>query len=77
MAKAKVALTKRCSVCGRFRTYAADDEYCVVCGHQALEDACACGRDYAYALHEQNDAGTLHCPRCGKSLRGRSSDFEP
>jgi len=68
---------KRCSVCGRFRHYDDDDTFCVICGHGALEAECSCGRGYEYALDEGNQGASLHCPRCGRSLRGRSSDFEP
>jgi hypothetical protein len=77
MAKAAVKVTKRCSVCARFHAYAELDEYCISCGNKTLESACSCGRGYDYALGEHGDAGTLHCPRCGKSLKGRSADFEP
>lgn len=62
-----MAETKRCAVCGRFRAYDPDDEFCIVCGHDALEQHCACGRDFGYALAE---AGDVHCPRCGRVLRG-------
>lgn len=68
-----MTVTKRCGVCGRFRSYEADDAFCLVCGHEELEANCACGRDYAYALTEDGD---LHCPRCGRGLRGRSREFE-
>jgi len=45
----------------------------MICGNESLEAACACGRDYAYALNEDGD---LHCPRCGTRLRGRSTEFD-
>ena len=67
-------IAKRCIVCGRFRAYEAEDVYCIACGSEALEDACDCGRTYAYALAESGDL--LHCPRCGKRLRGRDEEFE-
>ena len=66
-------LTKRCPVCGRFRAYEPDDDHCIVCGHAGLEAECTCGRGFGYALAEQGD---LHCPRCGRTLRGRNSEFE-
>lgn len=66
-------ITKRCPVCGRFRAYERDDEFCIVCGHEGLEPECACGRPYGYALAEEGD---VHCPRCGKVLRGRNPEFE-
>ena len=72
-----MSVTKRCSVCGRFRHYDEDDDFCVICGHSALESECPCGRDYGYALEDGNQGATLHCPRCGRSLRGRSAEFEP
>jgi hypothetical protein len=59
-------------VCGRFRAYDADDRYCIGCGSDALESECACGRSFDYALAE---IGDLHCPRCGRPLRGRTGDF--
>jgi len=68
-------VTKRCDVCGRFRGYEADDKFCLLCGNDALSDHCECGRPYDYALAEDGDE--LHCPRCGRSLRGRSTEFEP
>ena len=75
MAEAAV-ITKRCAVCGRFRHYHDEDAYCVICGNEALESECTCGRDYDYALETGNEGASLHCPRCGRSLRGRSPDFE-
>lgn len=66
-------ITKRCAVCGRFRAYDPDDAYCLPCGHAALESACDCGRGFDYALQESGD---MHCPRCGRVLRGRSSEFD-
>ena len=62
-----MTVTKRCSVCGRFRAYDEDDEFCIVCGNDELEQRCACGRDFEYALAE---GGDIHCPRCGRVLRG-------
>ena len=66
-------IVKRCATCGRFRSYEDDDAYCIGCGHDSLEAACACGRAYDYALVEPGDE--LHCPRCGKRLRGRVNDI--
>jgi hypothetical protein len=66
-------LTKRCTVCGRFRSYDPDDQYCIGCGHDALESECSCGRSFDYAL---NETGPVHCPRCGKSFHGKSSEFQ-
>jgi hypothetical protein len=68
-----MAITKRCAVCGRFRAYDADDEFCIVCGHETLEAECSCGRAFDYALAE---GGDVHCPRCGRILRGRSTELE-
>lgn len=70
-------VTKRCSVCGRFRHYAEDDVYCMPCGNNTLETAHACGRGYEYALDARNEETSLHCPRCGKALKGRSAEFDP
>lgn len=66
-------MTKRCSVCGRFRSYNEDDRYCVGCGNESLEDSCSCGRAYDYAL---NETGAIHCPLCGRSFHGKSEEFE-
>ena len=66
------SITKRCTVCGRFRAYDTDDEFCIGCGHEGLESECECGRAYDYALAE---AGDIHCPRCGRVLRGRSAEL--
>jgi hypothetical protein len=60
-------VTKRCAVCGRFRAYDEGDTFCIVCGNEDLEQHCSCGRDFEYALAESGD---LHCPRCGRVLRG-------
>jgi uncharacterized protein (UPF0212 family) len=65
-----MSVTKRCAVCGRFRTYDEDDEFCIGCGHEGLEAECACGRAFDYALAEMGD---IHCPKCGRVLRGRTS----
>ena len=69
-----MSVTKRCSVCGRFRAYEEADAFCLVCGQEGLQAECTCGRVYDYALPEGD--GPLHCPRCGRSLRGRTGDFE-
>jgi DNA-directed RNA polymerase subunit RPC12/RpoP len=65
---------KRCTTCTRFREYEDDDRYCIGCGEESLEDACACGRGYDYALAE--DGPEIHCPRCGRRLRGRAAGIE-
>lgn len=75
MSKVEPTVTKRCAVCGRFRSYHADDRFCIGCGHEGLESACVCGRGYGYALAEDATAN-LHCPHCGRSLRGRSPEFD-
>ena len=62
-----MTITKRCAVCGRFRAYDPDNEFCIGCGHDALERQCTCGRAFEYALGE---GGDIHCPRCGRVLRG-------
>jgi hypothetical protein len=67
------SVTKRCTVCGRFRAYQEDDRYCVVCGHDALESTCECGRDFSYALRE---TGAIHCPRCGKDFHAKAPEFD-
>ena len=66
-------VTKRCPVCTRFRAYDVDDAYCVACGSEGLESECECGRSYDYVLDETG--AELHCPRCGRTLRGRASEF--
>ena len=72
MSEAHVA--KRCSICGRFRSYEAEDAFCIVCGSDALEGKCGCGRSFDFSLEEPEDTD-LFCPRCGRSLRGRSDKF--
>ncbi len=62
-------VAKVCGVCGRFRLYQAEDQYCIVCGYDHLAAECECGRSFDYAIHE-NDTAPLHCPRCGKDWRG-------
>ncbi len=61
-------VVKRCETCGRFRLYAPDDSYCIVCGYQSLAAECGCGRSFDYALAEPPGSG-LHCPRCGRDFR--------
>lgn len=63
-----MSVVKRCSICGRFRAYEPDDQYCIGCGHDALEGTCGCGRAYDYALAEH---GGVHCPRCGRAFHDR------
>ncbi|HEX7926338.1 MAG TPA: hypothetical protein VF678_02030 [bacterium] len=61
-----------------FRAYMETDTYCINCGHHELESAHSCGRGYDYALDDRGvEMTSLHCPKCGKSLKGRSADFEP
>jgi hypothetical protein len=67
-------VAKRCSICGRFRSYETEDAFCIVCGSDALEAECGCGRAFDFSLEEAEDAD-LYCPRCGRSLRGRSDEF--
>lgn len=67
-------VVKRCTTCGRFRRYEPADAWCMSCGHDSLADACGCGRRFDYALDEPGES--LHCPRCGTRLRGRSDDYE-
>ena len=50
-----------------------DDKYCVECGHEDLEAACTCGRAFDYEIPE---TGRVHCPRCGKSFRGKSPEYD-
>lgn len=66
-------VTKRCGICRKFRPYDPDDLYCVACGHEGLETACECGRVFDFAIPE---TGPAHCPRCGKSFRGKSPEYD-
>jgi hypothetical protein len=66
-------ITKRCRVCTRFRPYAADDHFCVNCGHDGLEDACTCGRKFDYEIPA---AGPVHCPRCGRPFHGKAPEYD-
>jgi hypothetical protein len=67
-------IVKRCATCRRFRAYEEGDAHCLVCGNAPLAAACDCGRPFEYALAEEG--GELHCPRCGKRLRGRDEGIE-
>lgn len=66
-------ITKRCTVCGRFRAYQPDDAFCIICGHETLDAECSCGRDFSYALDED---GPIHCPHCGKAFHGKSAELD-
>jgi hypothetical protein len=61
-------VAKLCETCGRFRLYAPDDRFCIVCGFEGLVAECGCGRNFDYALAEPPGGG-LHCPRCGRDFR--------
>ncbi len=65
-------VAKVCGVCGRFRLYQPEDQYCIVCGYDHLAAECDCGRNFDYAVSE-SDTAPLHCPRCGKDWRGSRS----
>lgn len=67
-------IVKRCATCGRFREYEEEDAFCISCGNDTLESACECGRAYEYALDE--DGAEMHCPRCGRRLKGRANGIE-
>lgn len=67
-------VTKLCTTCGRFRSYHADDRFCIGCGYETLADRCECGRNFDYALDEAG-SHDLHCPGCGRDWRGRSPDL--
>lgn len=69
-------VTKRCTVCARFRAYEIDDRHCVICGHESLEGECSCGRRYDYLRDDDDEATGLHCPRCGRVLRGRQKEYD-
>ncbi len=66
------SVAKLCGTCGRFRLYAPEDRYCIVCGYESLAAACECGRSFEYALAEPLGGG-LHCPRCGRDFRASRS----
>ena len=53
--------------------YDENDRFCLVCGNEGIERACACGRSFDYAMEESGD---LYCPACGRALRGRSGEYE-
>ena len=65
-------VTKRCETCGRFRAYDQADSHCILCGSDTLSTSCVCSRGYDYALMEEGD---LHCPRCGRVLRGGAPEL--
>ena len=67
-------LARRCATCGRFRAYRDGDRFCIVCGSESLDEHCACGRAFDYALAEP-EAGGVHCPRCGRDFRGAQTDW--
>lgn len=68
-----LTVTKRCTVCGRFRSYDLEDRFCVNCGQEGLESECECGRRYDYAVIEH---GPMFCPRCGRAFHGRAAEYE-
>ena len=62
-------VTKRCAVCGRFRAYHDDDQFCIVCGHDGLEAQCTCGRDFGYEVFQQ--PGPIHGPSCRRAFMAK------
>jgi hypothetical protein len=70
-----VTVTKRCPVCGRFRSYDADDDFCIGCGHEGLEAECTCGASFDYALAETGDITARAAAACCEAeLRVRADD---
>lgn len=66
-------VTKRCTVCRRFRSYDPNDQYCVECGHDTLQASCDCGRTFDYDIPAE---GPVHCPRCGRGFRGKAPEYD-
>ena len=64
-------------VCARFRGYEVDDRYCVgLRARRARGRMRVLCRALRLNLRAEDDDTTLHCPRCGKVLRGRQKEYD-